>query len=84
MSGATGPWPTYKRLLGFARPYRPWLGLAALGMVLEAAASGGFTALMKPIVDETFIARNADVSLLLPLAIIGLMLLRGFAGLVTD
>jgi subfamily B ATP-binding cassette protein MsbA len=81
---ATGPWPTYKRLLGFARPYRPWLALAALGMVVEAAASGGFTALMKPIVDETFIARNAGVSLLLPLAIIGLMLLRGFAGLVTD
>lgn len=81
---ATGPWPTYKRLLGFARPYRSWLGLAALGMVLEAAASGGFTALMKPIVDETFIARNTGVSLLLPAAVIGLMLLRGLAGLVTD
>ena len=81
---ASGPWPTYKRLLGFARPYRSWLGLAALGMVLEAAASGGFTALMKPIVDETFIAKNTGVSYLLPAAVIGLMLLRGLAGLVTD
>lgn len=78
------PWPTYKRLLGYAQPYRTWLLLATLGMIIEALASGGFTALMKPIVDDTFIAKNTGVSLLLPMQIVGLMLVRGVAGLVTD
>ena len=84
MTGEAGPWPTYKRLLGYARPYRSLLLLATLGMIIEALASGGFTALMKPIVDDTFIAKNTGVSLLLPMQIVGLMLVRGVAGLVTD
>ena len=84
MTAETAPWLIYKRLLGYARPYRPLLFLAMLGMILEALASGGFTALMKPIIDETFIARNTGASLLLPVQIVGLMLVRGLAGLVTD
>ena len=84
MSEPSGPWPTYKRLLGYARPYQALLLLAALGMIVEAAAGTGFTLMMKPIIDETFIAENASISLTLPLAIVGLFLIRGVAGLVTD
>ena len=84
MSEQSGPWPTYKRLLGYARPYRSLLLLAAFGMIVEAAAGTGFTLMMKPIIDETFIAENSSVSLTLPLAIIALFLARGVAGLVTD
>lgn len=84
MSEQSGPWPTYKRLLGYARPYRALLLLAAVGMIVEAAAGTGFTLMMKPIIDETFIAKNTSVSLWLPLAIVALFLVRGVAGLVTD
>ncbi|MCI4566481.1 lipid A export permease/ATP-binding protein MsbA [Lysobacter sp. CFH 32150] len=84
MSEQSGPWPTYKRLLAYARPYRSLLVLAAFGMIVEAAAGTGFTLMMKPIIDETFIAENTSVSLTLPLAIIALFLARGVAGLVTD
>ena len=86
-SGATPgptPWQTYRRLIGYARPYWPLLVVAAIGMIVEAAAAGAFTAMMKPVVNETFIAKNRQTSALLPLAIIALFLLRGMATLATD
>ncbi|KRA51385.1 lipid A export permease/ATP-binding protein MsbA [Pseudoxanthomonas sp. Root65] len=70
--------------MGFARPYRGLLVLAALGMLIEAAAGGAFSKLMEPVVNETFIDRDKSKSLLLPLAIVGLFVIRGIAGYVTD
>ncbi|MHB8913171.1 MAG: lipid A export permease/ATP-binding protein MsbA, partial [Lysobacter sp.] len=84
MTEAKSAWQVYRRLIGFARPYRGLLGLALLGMLIEAAAGGGFSLLMKPVVDETFITRNAQLSLLLPLAIMGLFVVRGIAGYLAD
>ena len=40
----SSPWSTYKRLLATAKPYRPLLLLALIGMLLEAAAGGGVAA----------------------------------------
>ena len=74
----------YRRLMTLAKPYR-WLLLAGLlAMGVEAAAGAGFTLMMKPIINQTFIERNSQVSLLLPLAIVGLFVVRGIAGYVTD
>ena len=84
MSGASSPWETYRRLIAFARPYRPLLLAGLVAALIEAAAAGGFTMLMKPIIDETFISKNAEMSLLLPLQIVALFVLRGIAGYVTD
>ncbi|WP_142125062.1 lipid A export permease/ATP-binding protein MsbA [Pseudoxanthomonas sp. 3HH-4] len=70
--------------MGFARPYRGLLALAAVGMLIEAAAGGAFSKLMEPVVNETFIDRDKAKSLLLPLAIVGLFIIRGIAGYVTD
>jgi len=77
-------WQVYKRLMGFARPYRGLLALAAVGMLIEAAAGGAFSKLMEPVVNETFIDRDKAKSLLLPLAIVGLFVIRGIAGYITD
>ncbi|MCC4591684.1 lipid A export permease/ATP-binding protein MsbA [Xanthomonas campestris pv. cannae] len=78
------PWRTYRRLLSYAGGYRGLLLIAAVGALLEALAGSGFLALMKPITDETFIARNREVAMWLPLQIVGLFVLRGIAGYVTD
>jgi subfamily B ATP-binding cassette protein MsbA len=78
------PWQTYRRLVGFATPYSWFLFVALLGMLVEAACAGAFTQLMKPMIDETFVARNRQIGLTLPLAIVGLFLLRGIAGFVAD
>ena len=77
-------WQTYRRLLAYARPYRRYLGAASIGMILEASAAGLFATLMEPMVNETFVARNPDVRWTLPLAILGLFLMRGLATFVTD
>jgi subfamily B ATP-binding cassette protein MsbA len=84
VSEAPSPWQTYRRLVGFARPYRLLLAVALVGMLIEAAAAAGFTALMKPVVDETFIKRNDAVVVWLPLAIVGIFVARGVAGYLTD
>ena len=85
MSGAPrSAWQTYRRLLGYARRYWGLLALSGVGMLIEAAAAGAFTWLMKPMVNETFVARNPDVRLVLPLTIVGLFLARGLATFVTD
>jgi subfamily B ATP-binding cassette protein MsbA len=81
---APTPWQTYKRLLGYAMPYRWLLLLAATGMVVEAGAAAAFTSLMEPMVDQTFVAHNPDVRWTLPLAILGLFVLRGVATWITD
>ncbi|SFV25895.1 ATP-binding cassette, subfamily B, MsbA [Pseudoxanthomonas sp. YR558] len=84
MSDTQSPWQVYKRLMAFARAYRGLLLLAGLGMLIEAAAGGAFSKLMEPVVNETFIDRDRAKSLLLPLAIVGLFVIRGIAGYVTD
>ena len=84
MTEPGSPWAVYRRLLGFARPYQTLLGIAAVGMLIEAAAAGAFAKLMEPVVDATFIEKDADLSILLPLAIVGLFVLRGIAGYLTD
>ena len=77
-------WPIYRRLLGFARPYRLLLALALVAMLIEAAAGGAFTKLMEPVVNQTFIIKNTSLSLILPLQIVGLFVIRGIAGYITD
>ncbi len=84
MSKPASPWAIYRRLRGLAKPYRGVLLVALLGLALEGAAAGAFGLLTKPMVDETFVARNQDYGLLLPLAIIGIFIVRGIAGYATD
>ncbi len=80
--GAQTTRETYRRLLGYAKPYRGLLAAAFLGMLLEALSSGGILQLMKWIVDDIFNARQYIY--LYPAALVGLLLARGFFGLVGD
>jgi len=82
VSATDSPWQVYKRLLGFARAYRGLLALAALGALLEAAAGSGFLVLMSPITNN--LVTPQDINQWMPLAIIGLFVVRGIAGYITD
>jgi len=77
-------WRAYRRLLGVAWKYWPLLAAATVGMVIEALAAGAFASLMEPMVNETIVARNNDLRLTLPLAIIALFIVRGMATFATD
>ena len=82
MSQDVSAWKTYRRLLGFAKPYRLLLLAAALGMLIEAGAGVGFLRLMSPITDN--MVNPEDINPWMPLIVVGLFLLRGVAGYLTD
>ncbi len=74
----------YLRLLRFVRPYRARFagGIAALAVV--AATEPAMPALMKPLLDGTFVEQDPVLMTWMPLLIIGLFLLRGIAGYISD
>ena len=74
---------TYRRLLGYVRPYKRQFALAIGAMMVYALAETGFAALMKPLLDASFIERDQESILFVPLAIVGVFLLRGAAGFVS-
>lgn len=76
-------WPIYRRLLGYTGRYWPFLAAALVGMVIEAIAGGSFVRLMKPLTNN-FVEPSARDAVLLPLAIVGLFVLRSLATFVTD
>lgn len=76
-------WPIYRRVLGFATPYRGLLALALVGMLIEAAAGGAFTFMMKPIIDG-LADPSPDMIWQMPLIIIGIFVVRGLAGYTSD
>jgi subfamily B ATP-binding cassette protein MsbA len=76
-------WPIYRRLLGYTRPYWPFLAVALVGMVVEAVAGASFVRLMKPLTNA-FVAPEPYMSVVLPLAIVGLFVLRSSATFLTD
>ena len=73
----------YKRLLGYARPYWRVFAVAVLAMIAFAATDTGFAALMKPMLDGNFIERDPATIRFVPLALVGLFVLRGVTGFVS-
>ena len=73
----------YRRLLTYVKPY--WLVFAAaiLAMAVFAATETGLAAMMKPLLDGSFVERDPDVIKWLPIALIGLFLIRGIASFFT-
>ncbi len=69
----------YRRLLGYTRPYLRGFGLALIGMVVAAATEPMLPALMKPLLDQGFAAQSNLQPWLIPLAIVGIFVLRGIA-----
>ncbi len=68
-----------RRLLAYLRPYWLVLTCGVLGMVVYAASQLGFTILLRPLVDGTFVDRDPWVITWVPLAIVAVFLIRGIA-----
>ena len=79
-----GAWPIYRRLLGHAWVYWPFLLVAMAAMIVEALAGAAFVWLMEPLTNDGFVDPKPEMAMVLPLAIIGLFLLRGLATFATD
>ena len=70
-------WQTYRRLIGYVRPHRGMFMLGMLGAIVFSISMVSFTAFAKVFGDGTFENRDPRTIVWLPLALIGLFLLRG-------
>src|SRR5688572_11595350 len=69
----------YLRLLSHVKPYWRVFVLAIFGMMVTAATEPMLPALMKPLVEGTFVARDPVVMEWLPVAVVAVFALRGIA-----
>jgi ATP-binding cassette, subfamily B, bacterial MsbA len=72
----------YRRLLGYVRPYWRIFGLSIVGMLIFAITEPLFAAMMKPLIDGSFVDRNIEIVRLMPWLLVALFLVRGIAGFV--
>ena len=78
---APGAWQTYRRLLGYVRPHRQMFLLGVLGAMLFSASMASFALFAKEFGDIVS-KRDPDTIVVLPLALIGLFVLRGLGDFV--
>ncbi len=65
------------RLFVYIRPHWGKAIIAILSMAVVASTEPAVAALMKPMIDGSFIAKDPQTILLVPLALVGIFLLRG-------
>ena len=75
---------TYRRLLGYAMPHWPVFAAAVVAMVVFASTETAFAWMMKPLLDQSFVAKDPDWIRWIPLMLIGLFVVRGAAGFVSS
>ncbi len=69
----------YRRLLPYIRPHVPMLVLGGGLALVVAAMDGAIAWLVKPAMDDIFIKRDVIMLRVIPLALLGAYVLKGFA-----
>jgi len=72
----------YLRLLGYVKPYWRVFALSILGMAVTAATEPLLPALLKPMLDGTFVHKDDTVIRLAPIIILVIFFVRGVAAFV--
>ena len=67
----------FKRLLKLAKPHTAKFMLAMLCMLVVGVSTAAAAFLVKPALDEIFLNKNADMLMLIPIAIVVIYLLKG-------
>jgi subfamily B ATP-binding cassette protein MsbA len=67
----------YMRLLACVRPYWKLFAVAIIGMVVTGLSEPAMPALIKPLLDNTFVDKDPEWIRLMPLLLIGLFVVRG-------
>ena len=73
----------YFRLLGYVKPYWRAFAVSLLGMVVAAATEPLVPALLKPMLDGTFVHKDDTVIKLAPFFIVAIFFVRGLATFVS-
>lgn len=75
--------PHLKRAVLMLRPYKQRLGLALLGMILTAATEPMFPAVMRLLLDRGFVGKPSFSLWIVPLAVVGIFVMRGLSTFMT-
>ena len=67
----------FKRLLKLAKPHTTKFSIALLCMLVVGAATSALAFLVKPTLDEIFLKKNSTALQWIPLAIVGIYLIKG-------
>lgn len=73
----------YRRLLSYSVRQWPLMMLAVVSMVVTAAAETAFAALMKPLLDGSFVARDPHAIRWLPVWLVAIFTVAGVASFLT-
>lgn len=68
---------TISRLLQYVKPYKSWLVISMVCMVIVASMAGAQAYLVKPLLDEIFFNKDGTMLKLVPLVIMGVFLVKG-------
>ena len=77
-------WQTFRRLWPMITPFKAGLIAAAVALVANAASDTFMLSLLKPLLDDGFGKADRSILLWMPLAVIGLMIVRGISGYVSS
>ncbi|CNH21663.1 lipid A ABC transporter ATP-binding protein/permease MsbA [Yersinia pekkanenii] len=77
-------WQTFRRLWPTISPYKTGLVVAAIALILNAASDTFMLSLLKPLLDDGFGKANSSILKWMPLAVIGLMVVRGITGFISS
>jgi len=72
-----GAMKTYRRLITYLRPHRRMFALGVFGMAIFAATDAGWAAFAKFFLDGTFVEKDPRMVWVVPLALVGLFMVRG-------
>ena len=69
--------PIISRILQYVKPYKSWLAIAMVCMVIVASMAGAQAYMVKPMLDGIFFKQDRAMLKLVPLAILGIFLVKG-------
>ncbi|MEY2699541.1 MAG: hypothetical protein RIQ52_296 [Pseudomonadota bacterium] len=83
-NGLKSRYKTYLRLLRYSRDYWTSLVFAALGALVYGSISPLFARMIQPIIDGSFLQNDINILKTAPLYLLGLSVIRGVSGFVSD
>ena len=78
------PFQLYRRLLKNTRVYKGVFILAIIGMIIHAITDTSFAAIIKPLLDGSFISKDPEFISVMPLLIILIFLFRGIGSFMSN
>ena len=77
-------WALYKRVLPYLQGLWQYFAISVIAMIIVGITGPAFASLIKPIINEGFVDKNLAAMQWVPLAIVGLFILRGIANYINE